>query len=87
MSEPTYRNGPNGQRYRQLVSVDDVDQSVLDAAESVLDGWFADQERIDWEEFIDRLEKYLPDNYEIPEYDNPAVRKIQRHIRQLRAQS
>jgi len=81
-----YREGNDGQRYRQLVSADDVDDVVLKAAEETAE-WFVDRP-IDWEEFLDRMEEsYLPDDYEIPSLDNPAVRKIKRHIREIRAMS
>jgi hypothetical protein len=72
----------------ELVNAQDVSDEILKSAESCYETYFSWQERIDWEEFIDRFEKsYLPEDIEIPDYDNAAVRKIQRHIRQIRAQS
>lgn len=72
---------------RILKDAVDVDQQVLDDAEQVWDGWFADEPRIDWEAFIDRLSDdygtVADPPYEILEYWNGAVRKIQRHIRAL----
>lgn len=72
---------------RILQSKDDITQSVLDDAEEVYDGWFADESRIDWEAFIDRLAvdygNHATEPYDVESYDSPAVRKIQRHIREL----
>jgi hypothetical protein len=66
----------------------DVTPAMLTAAEEVYDGWFSDDERIDWEDFIDRLCKWgLLDEaapWEFEEYDNPAIEKIKRHIRAYR---
>lgn len=76
----------DGKTYRLIVEADDVTEEVLDAAEYA-EEWFVD-ERIDWEEFIDRM-----DNVELPDgtlidmgdsMDSPAIRKIKRHIREMR---
>ena len=72
-----------------LHSAEDVTPDILKDAEEVLDGWYADAGRIDWEEFIDRLADHYGSHcefpYDIESYDSPAVRKIQAHIRKVRA--
>lgn len=68
---------------RALSSAADVTEDVLKDAEEVLDGWFSYGGRIDWEEFLERLEQYNNGAYDFPEMDSPAVQKIQRHIRRI----
>lgn len=73
-----------------LYSAADVTPDILKDAEEVLDGWYADAERIDWEGFVDRLAEYCGQasdpQYDIESYDCPAVRKIQAHVRKVRAE-
>lgn len=72
---------------RVIITATDVDEAIFKDAELVWDGWFADEGRIDWEMFIDRLSDdyglYGDPPYEFLEYDNPAIRKIQRFVRSL----
>jgi hypothetical protein len=74
---------------RTLRTAQDVTQDILDDAEQVYNGWFAGVERIDWDDFIDRLsDQYGPRGnppYEFETYDDPAVNKVKRYIRQARA--
>jgi len=77
----------NGKTFLYPVDASDVSEEMLELAEQVYDGWFSDDERIDWEEFIDRLCKlsiHDEPSWELDEYDNGAVRKIQKHIREYR---
>jgi len=67
----------------------DVTPAILEDAVEVLD-WFGDGP-IDWELFIDRMADYGSQprtdgqpTYDFEHYDSPAVRKIQRHVRELR---
>lgn len=66
-----------------LRTADEVTEEVLKHAEEVYDTYFASEERIDWEDFIDHMARISP-RYDFNEYDNPAIRKIQRHIRRIR---
>lgn len=73
---------------KELSSAEDVTPAILRDAEELHDGWFANEPRVDWEAFIDRLsDTYGPHSeppYELLEYDNAAIRKIQRYVRELR---
>jgi len=72
MTEPT-----------NIKQAEDVTPECLKAAEEVFEGFFdSDGEPIDWFSFLDRLEAY---GYSSNEVDNPAIRKIQRHIRKFRS--
>lgn len=64
----------------------DVTPQMLTHAENTADSWFSDaDEPIDWEQFIDRFADpagHSPAGaFDIDSYDNPAIRKIQRHVR------
>lgn len=73
---------------KMLREAADVTEKHLDAAEKVFDDWFSDDDQIDWERFIDKLAD--PNGYgnagkfDFDVYDNPAIRKIQRHVRKYR---
>ena len=62
-----------------------IEAELLEAAEGIFDGWYSDETRIDWEDFLDRLEKQtdvdLGDSL-----DSPLIRKIKAHIRDYRKQ-
>jgi hypothetical protein len=56
---------------------------MLEVAESIYDGWYADEPRIDWEDFFDRME----DGSDIDLGDDmlsPTIKAIQKHIRAYR---
>lgn len=65
----------------------DVTDEILRVAEEVESGWFSDGP-IDWEDFLDRMDgSTLADGTHLDmggETDSPAIRRIQRHIRNLR---
>lgn len=73
-----------------LTTADDVTDAILEVAEEVSDSWFGDDERIDWELFLDRLADPYglagAGAFDFDEFDNAAIRKIQRHIRAYRSQ-
>ena len=52
---------------------------ILEAAESIYDGWYADT-RIDWDDFLDRLESYTGVDLG-SDLLSPTIKAIQKHIR------
>lgn len=62
---------------------DSEERELFSAAESICDGWFPDDTRIDWDSFLDRLEAWtdidLGDSM-----DSPLIRRIKSHIRSYR---
>jgi hypothetical protein len=58
------------------------EEFVLSLAEQVYDGWFADNTRIDWHEFIDRLETYSDVDFGM-DMDSTLIRSVKSHIRRL----
>lgn len=77
----------DGKTYLIPVEASDVSEDMLALAEEIYDGWFDDDDRIDWEDFIDRMCSYARQAepaWELDEYDNGAVNKIKRHVREYR---
>lgn len=72
-------------RWTDLVTAEDVTPEILAAAEHVFDGWFASAARIDWPEFIDRLDGMtLEDGSALNMGDSlksPAISVIVTHVR------
>ena len=79
MSEPTYT---------RVTEAAQVTEEILDIAQDTEEGWFGDSARIDWEDFIDRMDGTdLKDGTRLDlgdQIDSPAIRKIKRHVRTLR---
>lgn len=75
-------------QYTTVVGADDVTEEILDAAESIFDGWYADEPRIDWEDFLDRLDGIPLENGTRLDLTSdmmaPAVKAIKAHIRKYR---
>lgn len=59
-----------------------VTPEMLEAAEDVHDGWY-DEGRIDWTDFIDRLEKGSDWDFGC-DMASPTMKAIQKHIRAYR---
>lgn len=60
----------------------DVTPTILEAAESIADGWYSDRP-IEWDDFLYRLE--LHGEVDLgTSMTSPAIKKIQRHIRAYR---
>lgn len=56
-----------------------TDAELLEAAEAICDGWFAADGRIDWHDFLDRLE----DQTDVDlgsDMQSPQILGIKRHI-------
>lgn len=60
-----------------------TDTELMEAAESVHDGWFANDTRIDWPQFLDRLEETADVDLG-GSLDSPLIRKIKKHVRDYR---
>lgn len=78
----------DGVTYVEPQTAGEVTDEMLALAEETHDSWFDDGGPIDWDEFIDRMVGYgyLSDGtrLEFDTYDNPAIRKIKRHVREYR---
>lgn len=75
MAEPTYR---------PIKTAADAD-SIRDQIAEVLDDWYPDHERIDWDDFYDRLEGGVSGLYDLGEdLRSPAIKRIHVIVRELR---
>lgn len=62
-----------------------LDATLKAAVESVYDGWWADQSRIDWEDFLDRVERYADVDLG-SDMLSPQIKAIKRYVGKLRTQ-
>lgn len=70
----------------QVQTKEQVTEQVLEAVEEIFDGWFADEPRIDWQNFIDRLEVRY--EYDMgSSMDSEAIKEIKKYVKKLRSES
>lgn len=68
-------------KWREIRTTEDAD-SIRDVVESILDGWYPDGSRIDWGDFIDRVEGSDLDLGD--DMTSPAIKRIRAIVRELR---
>lgn len=57
--------------------------SIWEDIEEVFNGWYAEAPRIDWEDFLDRLEKR---GYDLGDSMlSPAIERIKKIVKELRS--
>ena len=67
-------------------TAEQVTPKVLESVEEIFDGYFSDEEKIDWHEFLQRLEV----RYELDlgsSMDSQAIKQIKKHVKKLRSES
>ena len=68
--------------------VTDLTDELKRAAEMIVDGWYSEV-RIDWGDFIDRMEQYELEDGNFPDFgedmDSPAIRQLKSHVRAYKA--
>ena len=65
--------------YTTIITAEDVTPEFLETCEQVYDGFYTNEPRIDWEGFLDRLERW---GYDMgSSMDSPAIKIIKKHIR------
>jgi hypothetical protein len=76
------------ERYTAVRAVNEVTEEILKFTRDIYDGWFAIADRIDWVDFLDRLDgSELADGSKIDLGDDmlsPAIRRIKRHVNYYR---
>lgn len=69
---------------REIRTAADAD-SIREKVESIFDGWYADSARIDWDDFINRVEK--SGDFDLgDDMGSPAIKRIKAIVRELRKQ-
>lgn len=70
--------------YTSVTTAEQVTEEIKKAAEDIYDGWYANEPRIDWDDFLDRLDGVpLEDGTQLDlgnSVVSPAVKKIKTHI-------
>lgn len=65
----------------EIRSTADAD-GIRETVESVFDGWYAEVPRIDWDDFLDRIEAR---GYDLgKDMLSPAIKRIKAIVRELR---
>jgi len=64
-----------------IVEASDVTEKCIELVESLYDDWYANEDRIDWWGFFDKLDEL---GYCVTQLDSPASKKIQRIVRALK---
>jgi hypothetical protein len=69
--------------YRDIKAPSDITEDVRDTIETVFDGYYADEPRIDWHAFLDKVESMGLYNFG-SDMDSPVVKEIKKIVKQLR---
>lgn len=64
----------------EILEAEQVTEEMFEAAEGVFDGWYAEEARIDWTDFFERLENGVPWDFG-SDWNGPAIKAIKAHIR------
>jgi hypothetical protein len=72
-----------GEQWTKIATADDITADVLAVIEMVHDGYYADEPRIDWYAFLDRVER--TGMYDLgAQMDSPVVKAIKKIVKGLR---
>jgi hypothetical protein len=69
--------------YRNINTPADFTEDVMIAIETIFDGYYADEPRIDWFNFLDRVESLALVNFG-SDMDSPAVKQVKKIVKGLR---
>lgn len=70
--------------YKVVSTAADFTEDVVTAIETVFDGYYADEPRIDWYKFLERVENYALVDFG-SSMDSPAVKEVKKIVKRLRA--
>lgn len=73
----------NPTTYRDIITPADFTEDVMIAIETIFDGYFSDEPRIDWFNFLDRVESLALVNFG-SDMDSPAVKQVKKIVKGLR---
>lgn len=69
--------------YRDINNVGDITADVVSAIETVYDGYYTDELRIDWFTFLDRVERLALVNFG-SQMDTAVVKQVKKIVKGLR---
>lgn len=69
----------------KVITAEQVDAAVLELIEDIYEGFFADESRIDWDDFLSRVER--TGQYDLGgSMTSDAIKAIKKHVRKIRAE-
>ena len=69
--------------YRDIKALGDITEDVRDTIETIFDGYYSDEPRIDWYAFLDRVERMGLYNFG-SDMDSPVVKEVKKIVKKLR---
>lgn len=71
--------------FTPIRTAEEATDAVKELAETIYEGWWENEPRIDWQAFIDRME--LMGHYDFgSSMDSPAIKEIKKHIKKVRSE-
>jgi len=70
--------------FKTINTPEEITEDVLMVIETIYDGYYADEPRIDWHAFLDRVERMGLYNFG-SDMDSPVVKAIKKYVRTLKA--
>lgn len=72
--------------FTPIRTIDEISSDITDVIEMIFDGYYADEPRIDWHDFLNRIE--LTAHVDLgSDMDSPVVKEIRKIVKKLRATS
>jgi isocitrate dehydrogenase len=71
--------------YRPINTPEELTEDVLMIIETIYEGYYADEKRIDWFTFLDRVERMGLYNLG-SEMDSSVVKAIKKYVRKIKAE-
>ena len=71
--------------FRTIRTQEELTEDVLMVIETIFDGYYADEPRIDWYAFLDRVESMGLYDFG-SEMDSPIIKAIKKYVRTLKAE-
>jgi isocitrate dehydrogenase len=68
-----------------ITTADDITPELLAVVETVFEGYYADEPRIDWQQFLSRVEQYGHCDLG-SSMDSPAIMAIRKYVKKIRAE-
>ena len=69
--------------YKTLSTPADITEEVITAIETIFDGYYADAPRVDWFNFLDRVESLAMVDFG-SDMDSPVIKQVKKIVKELR---
>jgi hypothetical protein len=71
------------EQYKPIRTAEDITEPLIDVIETVFEGWYADEPRIDWLAFLERVEIMGHVDFG-SSMDSPAIKAVKKIVKDLR---